>query len=370
MSRAWLIVDPAAEAGGIETLPPTEGLVVLTREELADSDLRFEPDDKVAITTEAAMDEVLGRIDDDRRRAVGILKDKVAFRDVLRPMFPDLEFNSVATDQLTTLTLDPERTYVLKPALGVFGAGVRTVRGDVDLASLQDEMVAEMRRNAAVLSATALSADRLIVEQYIEGDEYAVDAFFDSSGTPVITGAYHHPMPVNPSYLHMIYRTGADVFERVESQARQFFEGLNEVLQITNLAVHSEFRLDGDTLVPIEINSMRFGGMGLGNMAYHTLGIDPYEHFIDDTTPDWSVLAHDPRSIVFFIAYNGATVDVRSHRPDWSALRARFTDIVLEVPFDHRTQLAFGVLYAREPADRVEQLLALEFDDLFIPEPR
>lgn len=365
-SHAWLITDPAAEAGGRETLPTTEGLTVMSRHELAATDLRFDERVKVAITTEAAMDSVVERLDPGRRDAIRMLKDKAAFRELLRPLYEDLTFDTVATADLPDVVLDPGARYVIKPTLGVFGAGVRTISGSDDLTVVQAELVAEMERSAAVLSESALSAERLIIERYIDGEEYAVDAFFDAEGRPVITSVYHHPMPRNPAYLHMLYYTSHEVIELVRSQAVDFLAALNDRLGVTNLAMHSEFRLEDGRLVPIEINSMRFGGMGLGNMVFHTAGVNPYRHFIDDTTPEWSALEADRRASVFFIAYNGATIDPQTREPDWPGLRGRFSDIVLEVPFDHRAQLAFGIVYAREPADRIPELLTIEFDDLFL----
>lgn len=367
-SRAWLITEPSAEAGAQETLPETDGLVVMSRAELAASDVDFTGGERVAITTEAAMDVVVSRLDPARRHAIRTLKDKLAFRELLRPLYPDLAFSAVATEDLRTLRLDPDRRYVVKPVRGAFGAGVRTISGDADLARLQDEIVAEMERNTAVLSATALAGDRLVVEQHIEGEEYAADVFFDPDGVPVLMCTYHHPMPENPAYLHMAYYTSARVWDLVAPQANEFFTALNERLGVTNLAMHAEFRMQRGRLVPIEINALRFGGMGLGNMIAHGLGINPYRHFIDGTRPDIARLTRDPRALVFFIAYNGANVDTATQRPDWTRLRARFSEIILEVPFDHRVQLAFGILYAREPEERIPELLRIEFDDMFVPE--
>jgi hypothetical protein len=370
MNRAWLITEPSAESGALETLPDTDGLVVMTRDELAASDVSFTDGERVAITSEAAMDVVVARLDPVRRHAIQTLKDKRAFREMLRPIYPDFTFASVATQDLHTLRLDPDRSYVIKPARGAFGAGVRIITGDADLARLQDEIVAEMERNAVVLSETALSSERLVIEQYVEGDEYAADVFFDQHGDPVLTSTYHHPMPANPAYLHMLYYTSPRVWDLVAPQATEFFTALNKRLGVTNLAMHAEFRMRQGQLVPIEINSLRFGGMGLGHMAYHALGINPYRHFIDGTRPHGTWLKRDPRAAVFFIAYNGATVDTATHRPDWTRLRTRFSEIVREVPFDHRAQLAFGILYAREPEKRIPELLRIEFDEMFVVEHR
>jgi hypothetical protein len=366
MNRAWLITQPSAESGAQETLPYTAGLVTMTRDELAASDMSFTNGERVAITSEAAMDIVVSRLDPVRSRAIDTLKDKFAFRQMLRPLYPDFTFATVATQDLRALRLDPDQAYVIKPARGAFGAGVRTITGDADLAGLQDEIVAEIERNAAVLSPRAFSSERLVVEQCITGEEYAADVFFDQNGDPVLTGTYHHPMPANPAYLHMLYYTSPRVWDLIAPQAAEFFTALNKRLGVTNLAMHAEFRLQRGRLTPIEINALRFGGMGLGHMVHHVLGINPYRHFIAGTRPDETRLRRDPRAAVFFIAYNGATIDTTTHCPDWTRLRKRFTEILLEVPFDYRTQLAFGILYAREPEDRIAELLRIEFDEMFV----
>jgi hypothetical protein len=365
-NRAWLITQPSAESGAQETLPETEGLVVMSRAELTASDVFFTNGERVAITSEAAMDVVVSRLDPVRRRAIRALKDKLAFREMLRPIYPDFTFESVATRDLSKVRLDPDRVYVIKPERGAFGAGVRTIKGDADLSRLQDEIVGEMERNAAVLSETALSSERLVVEQYIEGEEYAADVFFDSEANPVILSTYHHPMPANPAYLHMVYYISTRVWDLVAPQAASFFTALNKRLGVTNLAMHAEFRMERGRLVPIEINALRFGGMGLGHMVHHGLGINPYRHFIDGTQPDWARLERDPRALVFFIAYNGANVDTSTHMPDWSRLRTRFAEIILEIPFDYQAQLAFGILYAREAEERIPGLLSIEFDEMFV----
>ena len=69
----------------------------------------------------------------------------------------------------------------------------------------------------------------------------------------------------------------------------------------------------------------------------------------------------------FIIAYNGATADVAKSRPDWESLREQFTRIILEVPFDYKTQPAFGILYVEEKKERVAEIWKIEFDDYFIP---
>lgn len=229
------------------------------------------------------------------------------------------------------------------------------------------EIKAELQKNSAVLSHDVLTPDEFLIESYIEGEEYAVDMFYDSHGKPVITNIYHHPMPENLAYLHMLYYASRDTFEKVYQPAKQFFVKLNETLQVTNLPIHSEFRLNNGKLTPIELNSFRFGGMGLGNLGYHALGINSYQHFIENSEPDWESTWKARENIFgFFIAYNGANSDLMETQPDWERLRKQFSRIILEVPFDYQKQLAFGILYIEEKPENVAALLRMDFDDYFI----
>ena len=121
-------------------------------------------------------------------------------------------------------------------------------------------------------------------------------------------------------------------------------------------------------MIPIELNSFRFGGMGLGNMGYHALGINAYSCYINDTEPDWDSVWEGKENIFgFFIAYNGTTVDVTRSKPDWDKLRKQFSRIILEVPFNYQKQLAFGILYIEEPKHCLPHILNLEFNDFFVP---
>ena len=368
-NSAFLITNPNSESGTLETLPPTPGLLLLNKQQLRDQpDLRFTTVDKVCLTTESILDDVLSRLDDENRRnAVLKLKDKFAFRELLKSIYPDFYFKQCRLDDLPAEKLNRDSRYVVKPVKGCFGTGVRVIDGDINIPELLVEIKAELARNGAVLSSEVLTPDEFLIESYIEGEEYAVDMFYDSHGKPVITNVYHHPMPNNPAYLHMLYYASRETFDKVYQPAKEFFTKLNQTLQVTNLPIHAEFRLHNRRLTPIELNSFRFGGMGLGNLGYHALGINSYQHFINDTEPHWDAVWHNKdNAFGFFIAYIGQSSDVSKTQPDWARLRQQFSRIILEVPFDYKTQLAFGILYIEEKQERLAEILKIEFDDYFI----
>ena len=80
------------------------------------------------------------------------------------------------------------------------------------------------------------------------------------------------------------------MFDGIYAKAKHFFTELNQVLGVTNIPMHGEFKFDGERLMPIEINTLRFGGMGLGNLVFHALKIDPYTYFLNNTEPDWQTI--------------------------------------------------------------------------------
>src|SRR5690349_8117718 len=107
-THAYYICNPATESGALDTLPPTEGLRVLTREQLqSQTNLRFGEHDKLCLATESVLDDVLARLDDpNREHAVLTFKDKFAFRKLLQPLYPDFYFNQFGVTGLNQVKLE------------------------------------------------------------------------------------------------------------------------------------------------------------------------------------------------------------------------------------------------------------------------
>jgi ATP-grasp domain len=364
-SKVYLVTSNA-ESGTLESLPIDPHLETIDLDWLSQSQLHFTKDDKVCIASEAAIELVTSKIvDPAKQQAVALLKDKYAFRQMLGDMYPQYQYQLVQADDIHRLKIDQKS--VIKPVKGVFGTAVRMIDQDTDLTNLSEELKAELLKNKSIFSDSVLSQADFLVEQYIDGEEYAVDMFYNSSGDPCITNIYHHPIPANRSYLHMIYYSSKSVFDRIYTKAKVFFTALNKILNITNLTIHGEFKLDGAELVPIELNSLRFGGMGLGNMVFHTLGVNPYLCFLNDLEPDWQMLwqDRDQALLTFFIAYNGTNIDLTTHKPNYQLLEQQFTKILFKQYFDYQSQLACGIYFLKENNQNLLMLLTIEFDNFF-----
>ncbi len=360
------LITSDAESGTLETLPITESLNILSVNELKNSNIRFSDNDKVCISSEASLDSLMNRIDDERKtNAILKLKDKFLFREILCDIYPNYTFRRLDIKDIKDLVIIEKS--VIKPVKGCFGTAVRVVEPNTDFIKLSAELETEIQKNGTVLSDTVLSKTDFLIEQFIDGEEYAVDMFYNEVGEPCIVNIYHHPMPHNLAYLHVIYYSSKTVFDKIYVKAKYFFTELNKILKIKNFAMHSEFKLNDEGLFPIEINSMRFGGMGLGNMVFHALGVNPYQYFYDNIEPNWNDVWQNKTTdnFAYFIAYNSLNKSTKDHKPDIQKLKTQFTKILLDVELDYQNQLAFGLFCLQESDENIRELLNIEFDDYF-----
>ncbi|AWX46195.1 hypothetical protein HME9304_03227 [Flagellimonas maritima] len=361
----YLVFPKNAESGALETIPDTKGMIVIQEDDFLKLPENIINSNKICITSEATLENVLCKIDDDLKvNAIKSMKDKYLFRDLLTDMFPSLKYQTVELKDIIKLKLTSKK--ILKPVKGCFGTAVKTIDENSDIDRVIEEIKTEIKKNSAILSENVLSQSQFILEDFIEGEEYAVDMFFDSKGNPHIVNIYYHPIPKYSEYLHMLYYTNKNVFEKVYDKAMDFFVEINKKLQLKKITLHTEFKLSTD-LIPIEINAMRYGGMGLGNMVYHSLNINPYKHFQEEQSPNWEKIwqKYPKENFAFLIAYNGTHIDVNKQKPNFQKLESQFSKVLNKTVFNYQKQLAFGIYTLKESSENIEKLLQIDFNDFF-----
>ncbi|HEY0056219.1 MAG TPA: ATP-grasp domain-containing protein [Pedobacter sp.] len=366
--QVYLVKSAGSESGTLETIPEIEHLQLIEDNELGTLETILNNQEKVCIISESSIANILNVLPKTsaRKKAIEVLKDKYLFRELVK----DDDFEISQIDFRDILKLNIIKKSIIKPLKGCFGTAVKVVDKNTDLNQLQNEIASELERNGAVFSENVLTSDKFIVEDYIEGQEYAVDMFYNSKGEPCIVNVFCHPEPKHEQYLHMVYFSSKPTFEFILPIAKEFFRHLNDKLLVTDFPMHCEFKLMGTKLISIEINPMRFGGMGLGNMTYHAFNVNPYKYFSKDKEPDWTEILKsidEDSYYVHFIAYNSFSKDKTTNRPNLPKLRKEFTEIRLEQLFDYQKQLAFGIFCLRENEQSLNRLLQINFDDYFEP---
>lgn len=350
------------------------GVVVISEDELARrKELRFPVGTRLYLPSESAMQVVFERMDDKERLDLFTkIKDKYECRKLLQPIFPEFYFEKIKLEDLPKLDFKGREKLVVKPEKGFFGTGVKTVHQGDDLAKITEEIGEELKKNVEFFADSVLSQHDLLVEECIEGEEYAVDMFYDIQGMPVILNIYSHPIPQTP-YFHVLYYTNKRIFDAYYEMLLKLFERLNLQLKATSLPIHAEFLLTKDNqMVPVELNPLRYGGFGLADLTYYAFSLNPFAAFFDDARPNWNHIwearERVGNSFGWVLAYNGTGIDVTTYVPNHEKLKQIFPNLLGYHELDYRKNPAFGIAYIKEANEqKLLKLLELEFKDFFVP---
>ena len=120
--------------------------------------------------------------DSNLSRYIKLFKDKIEFRKMLKDVYPDFYFQEVNYDDLSKLLLEELKyPFVLKPAVGFLSLGVHTVYNDDDWKQTLVQLEHEMELAQKFYPEAVVNASKFIIEEYIQGEEYAVDAYYDKT---------------------------------------------------------------------------------------------------------------------------------------------------------------------------------------------
>ena len=344
---------------------------VISEEDFRNSELIIKTGDKVYAPTESALEIILERSEDTTFvNAVNLLKDKHKFRKLMSNMYPDFYFAKTTINKLENIKLDRNKKYIVKPTKGFFGTAVKELNKKTNISEITKEIRNELKKSSRYFPESILSKNELIIEQFVEGEEYAVDMYFNGNGNPEILNIYHHPLPEKNEYFHVLYYTSKDVFDRFYDRLNAIFIELNQHLTITNFPIHAEFKLENDKLIPIEMNPLRYGGFGLADLAYHAFGFNPFNAFFNNFKPNWQEIWNTRNEFHYgwVLGYNGTNINVNTHEPDHADFQEYLGDILHYVEINHKENPAFSIAYIKDDCPKsLQRLLKTEFNDFFVP---
>ncbi|MEN8223197.1 MAG: ATP-grasp domain-containing protein, partial [Acidobacteriota bacterium] len=120
---------------------------------------------------------------------IDLFKNKTRFRDMTREIYPDLFYREVAVEDLKNIEVEElPLPVILKPSVGFFSMGVNKINSPEDWYRVAGIVASELERFGNIYPDEVLDIKKFIIEEFIEGDEYAIDAYFNSEGEPVVLG--------------------------------------------------------------------------------------------------------------------------------------------------------------------------------------
>jgi len=297
----------------------------------------------------------------DLPEKIALFKDKLNFRELTSPLFPDFYFKEVRVEDLKKIQVeDIPLPFIIKPAVGFFSMGVRKVTSHADWLSTVDSILAEMNKNKSAYPEAVLNTSSFIIEQCIEGDEYAFDAYFDASGEPVVLSILKHTFASETDVSDRVYTTSKEIIEENLMDFTAFAGSIGKLARLKNFPVHIEVRRENGVLLPIEVNPMRFGGWcttaDISHMAY---GFNPYLCYFLQEKPNWAEALKGKEGKLFSLVVldNSTGVHVNDITAfDFDKLLSNFEKPMELRKIDYKEHSVFGFLFAETNEDNFGEL--------------
>ncbi len=297
----------------------------------------------------------------DLPEKITLFKDKVKFRKLTHPLFPEFYFKEICVEDLKKIQIkDIPLPFIIKPAVGFFSMGVRKVTSHADWLGAVDSILAEMDKNKSAYPEAVLNTSSFIIEQCIEGDEYAFDAYFNASGEPVVLSILKHTFASETDVSDRVYTTSKEIIEENLDEFTIFAGRVGELAQLRNFPVHIEVRRENGILLPIEVNPMRFGGWcTTADISFMAYGFNPYLYYFLQQKPNWDEALKGKEgklySLVVLDNSTGVSVDDITAF-DFEKLLSNFEKPMELRKINYKEHSVFGFLFTETREDNFIEL--------------
>ncbi len=300
---------------------------------------------------------------------ITLFKDKAKFRLMISSLFPDFYFKKVAFKALRDLDYSAlPKSFVIKPNVGFFSLGVHTVESYDQWQAALQLLEDEIKNMNDIYPLQVMDATEFIIESYIEGDEFAIDCYFDHEGKPVVMNIMEHIFSSKQDVSDRLYCTSTEIVRKLIKKVELFLSKMNQTAKLKNFPLHLEIRIDNDQIIPIEGNPMRFGGWcTTPDLAFHAWGFNPYLYYFNQQKPNWEkILKREDDAIYSLILLANATGYTAKEIDyfNYDKVLSDFSNILELRRIDHHKFPIFGFLFTRTLKDKKEELNRILVSDL------
>lgn len=297
-----------------------------------------------------------------------LFKDKVRFRELIQTTYPGFFFRTVKLEEIQHLDIkNLPSPFVIKPSVGFFSIGVHIVKSEADWEIAQGELNYE--RLKSVYPRNVLDTSTFIIEEYIEGEEYAIDCYYNSEGEVVILNILHHKFSSGEDTSDRVYTTSKEIVLNNMVPFRAFLQKIGQQAGIKNFPAHVELRIDNNGEInPIEINPLRFGGWcTTADLLGIATGFTPYEFYMENQKPDWDEVFKGKSNKKFSIIVlnnNSGYAPGEIENFDYDQLSSNFENPLLIRRMDVEKYSVFGFVFAETSPGNEAELNDILVSDL------
>ena len=129
----------------------------------------------------------------NRPEQIKYFKNKIAFRELLKDVYPNYFFKGVKYEELDTLSInDLKFPFIIKPAIGFFSLGVHKVDEPSEWSEVLTKIKNDIEHIKGFYPTEVLNTNNFIIEECIKGEEFAIDCYYNNEGEAIILNIMHH----------------------------------------------------------------------------------------------------------------------------------------------------------------------------------
>ena len=297
-----------------------------------------------------------------------VLKNKVKFRELIKELFPDFYFKQIRIEEIQRLSNNEIRfPFVIKPAVGFFSIGVHIVENEKDWIKAKSELQPDKLKS--IFPENVLNTSNFIIEEFIRGEEYAIDYYYDNNGDAVLLNVLHHLFSSGTDTSDRVYSTSKAIIEKYKIDLEYFLSKIGKELHLKNFPAHAEVRIDENgKIIPIEVNPLRFGGFcTTADLMGVTLGFNEYKCFCENKKPDWDTIFKGKENKIFSVIIldnNSGIIPSDILRFNYSDLAKDFEKPILIRELDINKYPVFGFAFIETAASNTKELTDILTSDL------
>ena len=301
---------------------------------------------------------------------IELFKDKLKFRELTKSIFPNFYFKNVRVENLKKIHFNElPLPFIIKPTVGFFSMGVYKVSNFEEWINTIDSIIAEIDQIKDLYPAEVLDTSSFIIEQCINGEEFAVDAYYNSIGEPVILSILKHTFSSDTDVSDRVYISSKEIIESNLKEFTEFAGKIGSLAGVKKFPVHIEIRRDNDgTLLPIEVNPMRFGGWcTTPDLSFLAYGFNPYLYYYSQKKPNWPEVLKGKEGKLFSIIVldNSTGIDVDKITSfNYEKLLSKFEKPIELRKIDFQKYHVFGFLFTETREDNFIELKNILDSDL------
>lgn len=301
-------------------------------------------------------------------KQINTFKDKVKFREEIKDIFPEFKFQKIKLENIQTI---PEKElsfpFVIKPSIGFLSIGVSIINNIKDWIQVKEEIKTDNLKS--IFPKNVLDTSHFIIEDFIQGEEYAIDYYHNDKGEVIILNILHHVFSSEKDTSDRVYSTSKAIINQHKSKLEEFLRKIGNKLQLKNFPAHAEVRIDENgKIVPIEINPLRFGGWcTTADLSGVAVGINIYKYYFENACPNWDTIFKGKENKIFSVIVLDNASGIKPNdisKFDYKALANDFENPILIRELDIKKHPLFGFVFTETDFDNKKELYDILSSDL------